>query len=530
MNSKFFGIYFFIIISIFYVKTSNAQSLHTDTTYNQINKIKSDSLRKEKLIAYAEKQVVNKAKNASLLISELGNQALKTKDLSFLGNIYSRIGFSYISLGDYSNALPYYLKAVKVYDQVDEPIKKIRVYQDMMWIQLQLKDYDAAKKYLDIALEIAVDKKIKSKEAEVYNFFGILFDSQKLYKEAISSYRKALEINKSYGNKYNEISTLTNLGISLRRSKLYNESLIELEKAQILSKEINNPYYKQASVQNLAELTFEMKQFDLAEKYIIEALSYQKSNEFVLKRGLFENLIKIFKQKRDFEKALQFSDSLLVLNSKVFDQNKVAELRNLQAKFNSSLKDKQNELQQIANLKQANDIERYKNMIELAERQQKIDELKLKFQQQQAINSSKYQANIIQRNNLLAKKDADIASSKLAEESLKVKSIRNGQIILVGVISVTFVFMIIQFVSYQKNKSLNQIITQQKNQLELINSDKDKIFSIIGHDLRSPFNTLKSFTNLIDDEYVNEENIKKYGHELKNILSRTTILLDNLLY
>jgi tetratricopeptide (TPR) repeat protein len=162
-----------------------------------------------------------------------------------------------------------------------------------MWIQLQLKDYDAAKKYLNIALTLAINRNIKSKEAEVYNFFGILYDSQKQFKEAISSYRKALVLNKNYGNKYNEISTLTNLGISLRRSKLYSESLIELEKVNLLSKEINNPYYKQASVQNLAELTFEMKNFDLAEKYILEALAFQKSNEFVLKRGLFENLSKM---------------------------------------------------------------------------------------------------------------------------------------------------------------------------------------------------------------------------------------------
>ena len=530
MNSKFFKIYCLITLAIFYVEISNAQSLTLDSTFNQINQIKSDSLRKEKLIAYTEKQVVNKAANSSLLISEIEKKALKTNDLTFLGNIYSRVGFSYISIGDYANALPFYLKAVKVYDQIEEPIKKIRVYQDMMWIQLQLKDYDSAKKYLDIALDIAINKKIKSKEAEVYNFFGILYDSQKLYKDAILSYRKALVLNKNFGNKYNEISTLTNLGISLRRSKLYNESLIELEKANILSKELDNPYYKQASVQNLAELTFEMKQFDLAEKYIFEALSYQKSNEFVLKRGLFENLIKIYKQKGDFEKALQFADSLLVLNNKVFDQNKVAELRSLQAKFNSSLKDKQNELQKIANLKQASDIERYKNMIELAEKQQRIDELKLKFQQQKAVNASNYQANIIQRNNLLAKKDADIAARKLNEESLKVKNIRKGQIIYIVVISVIFVFMVIQFFSYRKNKDLNLIIVKQKNELELINADKDKIFSIIGHDLRSPFNTLKSFTHLIEDKFVNEENIKKYGQELKKVLSRTTILLDNLLY
>jgi signal transduction histidine kinase len=530
MTPKITVLKIIFILAICYVKTSSAEVLFVDTTYNSINKITIDSLRKEKLIAYVENQIVNKTANASILITETENEALKKNDLVFLGQMYSRFGFSYISTGDYSNAFPIYLKAVKIYDQVDDPLRKIRVYQDMMWIQLQLKDYDAAKKYLNIALTLAINRNIKSKEAEIYNFFGILYDSQKQYKEAISSYRKALVLNKNYGNKYNEISTLTNLGISLRRSKQYSESLIELEKVNLLSKEINNPYYKQASVQNLAELTFEMKNFDLAEKYILEALAYQKSNEFVLKRGLFENLSKIYKQKRDFEKALKYADSLIVLNSKVFDQNKVAELRNLQAKYDLSLKEKQNEQQQITNLKQSNDIERYKNMIELAAKQQKLDELNLSFQKKQTLITSRYQTSIIQRNKLLAKKDSALASRKLYTESLKLKSIKNGQMVLLGIICVFFIFMVIQYHSYQKNKKLNQIIIEQKNELEEINADKDKIFSIIGHDLRSPFNTLRSFTHLIDDEYVSEENINEYSKELKKVLSRTTILLDNLLY
>jgi signal transduction histidine kinase len=530
MTPKITVLKIIFILAICYVKTSSAEVLFVDTTYNSINKITIDSLRKEKLIAYVENQIVNKTANASVLITETENEALKKNDLVFLGQMYSRFGFSYISTGDYSNAFPIYLKAVKIYDQVDDPLRKIRVYQDMMWIQLQLKDYDAAKKYLNIALTLAINRNIKSKEAEIYNFFGILYDSQKQYKEAISSYRKALVLNKNYGNKYNEISTLTNLGISLRRSKQYSESLIELEKVNLLSKEINNPYYKQASVQNLAELTFEMKNFDLAEKYILEALAYQKSNEFVLKRGLFENLSKIYKQKRDFEKALKYADSLIVLNSKVFDQNKVAELRNLQAKYDLSLKEKQNEQQQITNLKQSNDIERYKNMIELAAKQQKLDELNLSFQKKQTLIASRYQTSIIQRNKLLAKKDSALASRKLYTESLKLKSIKNGQMVLLGIICVFFIFMVIQYHSYQKNKKLNQINIEQKNELEEINADKDKIFSIIGHDLRSPFNTLRSFTHLIDDEYVSEENINEYSKELKKVLSRTTILLDNLLY
>lgn len=136
---------------------------------------------------------------------------------------------------------------------------------------------------------------------------------------------------------------------------------------------------------------------------------------------------------------------------------------------------------------------------------------------------------IIQRNNLLARKDSDIASKKLYAETLKLKSTQIRGIVLLGFLSLFFILMLIAYFSYKKNKRLNRIITNQKNELERINADKDKVFSIIGHDLRSPFNTLKSFTHLIDGNYINQENILKYNKEIKRVLSRTTILLDNLL-
>jgi PAS domain S-box-containing protein len=51
-----------------------------------------------------------------------------------------------------------------------------------------------------------------------------------------------------------------------------------------------------------------------------------------------------------------------------------------------------------------------------------------------------------------------------------------------------------------QRKQAEKEIASKNRQLEQMNSDKDKLFSIIAHDLRSPFNALLGLTGLMSDE------------------------------
>lgn len=78
---------------------------------------------------------------------------------------------------------------------------------------------------------------------------------------------------------------------------------------------------------------------------------------------------------------------------------------------------------------------------------------------------------------------------------------------------------------------LTKHLKESENQLRQINATKDKLFSIIAHDLRSPFNAILGFTVII------EENIRQNNKEKAIRLTRmvnasaeqTLIMLENLL-
>ncbi len=85
-------------------------------------------------------------------------------------------------------------------------------------------------------------------------------------------------------------------------------------------------------------------------------------------------------------------------------------------------------------------------------------------------------------------------------------------------------------ITEQKTAELKLKASEQK--LKLANATKDKFFSIIAHDLRSPFNAMLGFSNILNTKFDNydKEKKKKFISIIDQGLNDTFKLLENLLY
>lgn len=74
-------------------------------------------------------------------------------------------------------------------------------------------------------------------------------------------------------------------------------------------------------------------------------------------------------------------------------------------------------------------------------------------------------------------------------------------------------------------------IRKQKEKLEELNATKDKLFSIIAHDLKNPFNSLLGFAELLHDDFetLDEPTKKEFANHIYESAQNASRLLSNLL-
>ena len=82
-----------------------------------------------------------------------------------------------------------------------------------------------------------------------------------------------------------------------------------------------------------------------------------------------------------------------------------------------------------------------------------------------------------------------------------------------------------------QRKSAEQQIQQYANELKQLNASKDTFFSIISHDLRSPFSTLLGFIDLLESGFVMASDATRmdYIRRISILTKQIFALLDNLL-
>jgi len=78
-------------------------------------------------------------------------------------------------------------------------------------------------------------------------------------------------------------------------------------------------------------------------------------------------------------------------------------------------------------------------------------------------------------------------------------------------------------------KKSNQLIQEQLEEMRSLNEQKDRLFSIIGHDLRNPLNAIEGFISVLEQDGISPSIQKELQKELLKLTRGSRTLLDNLL-
>ena len=104
----------------------------------------------------------NRLDSAKVYLDKYSGYIFEIQDTADFINAYQLQGELAVASNKYVSALDYYLKAIEWSDHAVIPMRKADVLQKMASIYVALEDDDNAKKYIEMALEIAIENDYKT--------------------------------------------------------------------------------------------------------------------------------------------------------------------------------------------------------------------------------------------------------------------------------------------------------------------------------------------------------------------------------
>jgi signal transduction histidine kinase len=80
------------------------------------------------------------------------------------------------------------------------------------------------------------------------------------------------------------------------------------------------------------------------------------------------------------------------------------------------------------------------------------------------------------------------------------------------------------------NLNLEKIVDERTSQLITANTVKDRLLSVMSHDIKSPLNSLRGILQLYNKGAVSKEEFAIFAQHIENDLNRTSMLVENILY
>jgi len=320
-----------------------------------------------------------------------------------------------------------------------------------------------------------------------YLTLGEVYTKISDYPQALNFYRQALAIRQQINHKEGLGAVYSLIGETLLQQGKYQEALDSLQKAEKIFSAIQDIRGKITVLNRIAKVYSFQKNWE-------DALEYARTSEKLAKqtgitesiKDIYLTIIDIYIGKNDYVNAYHYQRMLSAYKDSLLDKEKEERNQEIQAKYLTNKR-----LQDIERLKAENQNQRI------------IIYLSLVIAFLLLIGGIIFYLNIQEKKKhnqllLLQKKQIQEANEKLA----------------------------------QFNKDIlaqNESITQEKEKQEKINHFKDKLFSIISHDLRNPLASLKGGLELLKEDFLSTQDKNHLIERLSSDLQATSYLLDNLL-
>lgn len=499
----------FMISNITFAQNYKRYKLLSDINSHrsQVNFNSADTLYINNIITLAEEY---RFKNLDSLFTLSKESLSLSKGGIFInGEIgsYRNIGNYYSDKGHVDQAITYFVKAFELADATENLHLKVKSLNDLAKEYSYQGNYTLSlKKYLE-AIEIAEKLDFKSLLSIINENIAHLYLNQKDYHQAMVFFKRAKDINQQIGNTQFIAETMSNMASAYA--------------------DMNELEYAMFNI-NSSIAVFEQEK-------ILEWLAY-----------CYETKGKIYLKKGKNTWALYWYKQSELLHEEIDDdRGKISLLNGMSEAYMNTNNDSIAEVYSFEAFELSKKIGLRSGIKDCAYQLFKINKNKKNFKAslwyheiyQVTSESLTKKGNEIALDMLKAKTEYNQQKQQLMLDNEKALAKQNIYIYLIAFILIIFVVITFIIQRNQKiQKKLNSQLLSKKIDLEEkqaylneLNQTKNKLFSIIGHDLRGPIGAFQGLLRLFKEGEMTKEEFLNFVPKLKVDIDTISFTLNNLL-
>ncbi|WP_430816219.1 tetratricopeptide repeat-containing sensor histidine kinase [Carboxylicivirga sp. RSCT41] len=503
-----------------------------------------DIYQKVALVLYDNKQYD--------LSKQYYNEALSLdryiSDKNLIANVYDYLGWIASANNQFEEAIVHFKNALKLYSETNNLEKSGNAYNSIGAMYWYLRNYPMALDCFDDVLRIGEKTENSALIRKGLTNKGVILNTLAQYSEALACFEQALEIALLDNDKSNRASLLNNIGninIELNRNetaiKNYKNALklyTELGNKDGISRCYNNlgeVYLKLGNIlqalenyqTSLSIIKAEGDSANIAVSYVNIGRAHQTGKQYSKAISYYEKALKLMLSFDDpslkAETYLHLGQTLMI--NRHFDQSK-AYLENAY-KLAASLNEKTLQSQACNSLSEWYSIQG--NYEEALNYKSEYADLKDSITDRQAMLSSARMEAVY---NLLQKEEQiSILEQDNIDKTESLQSARNTRTVYLITSGLLLIVLIVLFISFRLRRKTERLLTEKNEELKQLNATKDKFFSIIAHDLKSPFSSLMGFAEMLvlNAENKDTSTVIEYSQIIHNSTKRLLGLVENLL-
>lgn len=277
-----------------------------------------------------------------------------TKDNAGLAKINANLANIYLNTKEFDKAMKFFLSALNYFEEKKD-LNNINVIKSNIGqLFTNLRDYPNAIKYLNQAIEYSEKNNLKDRLCEQYLNIAKAYSLNNNLLKAEYYYKKSIKNCKLVSNKKG--LAIDYQGLAIINSKKNNDSIsnLNLEIAENLKNQVNSNVDKANLKLTIVRNLIKNKEYNKSKEILIEIkkiFEIQKSDEDLL--NTYKYLIPVCAQLNQPDSVSFYAEKYTNLNEKLITNSVIKHTTELEAKYQTTKKEKQI-IQQQAEVKKRN--------------------------------------------------------------------------------------------------------------------------------------------------------------------------------